>query len=140
MMTLIYDRDVFQKFRALAVTEVSQLVPGKTYYSNYQSPFTFVRVLTQKEFHSLPGPFNCLLSDTDDDVKPKWILAADESTHSLSDNNIGTSYNPWLIFEDRETAERCEGELKVTFQRDPFDYQFDDFDHHYDDRDEYEDA
>jgi len=134
-MTVLYDKVLFAKFRALAITEVSQLIPGTMYYSNYHEPFVFLRTLTEKEFHSLPGsPFNCLLKDTDDNVKPKWIMTVDGRTESLRDSNIGASYNPWLIFDDEGLAEACERKLKITYERDPWDYDdrdYHDYDHHY---------
>lgn len=112
---LRYDHGIFQKFRTLAVTEISELVPGKTYYGS-NGEFVFARTLTEKGLHSLPnGTFNILLKETDDDVEPRWILTATGRTFSLTDCNIGASYNPWLIFDDKEIAEDYERQLEVIY-------------------------
>lgn len=91
-----------------------------------RSEFTLAAILTEKGLHSIPGgDFASLLRDDDDDIEPRWILDTTGRTFSLSDNNIGASYNPWLIFDDKVLAEGYERKLEITYTRDPDDYDYD---------------
>lgn len=112
---MIYDREVFEKFRAIAVTDANQIEVGKTYYSNCRrGPITVLKILTDKESRirkELP------VDETTDDEKPRWILHGVDTwdTESLWDNNIGASYNPWLLFEREEDMLRCVEEVKISY-------------------------
>jgi hypothetical protein len=118
---LIYDRDLFQEYRAKAITDVKDLVIGKTYYSNFEFPFTLIGI----SYLESPSSPELGLSKN-----PKWMLKHTPDSdgfvelggyNSLHDNNIGMSYNPWLIFESEELANECKQNLKITFERDGWD-------------------
>lgn len=132
-MALSYNVDVFEKFKALAIQHPGQLVPGKTYFGNgYPVEFVVTRLLTDAE-HELVF-FGKQMSEDADNVELAWFgyntesLVIDgklmESFGSMKDRNVGASYNPWLIFTDKETAEACEAELIVTYYDDEWDMMF----------------
>lgn len=114
-MTCIYDEALFAKYRDLAITNKDDLVIGQKYWSNLDDT---VRVLTSlisdKELNARLGLKGITDRNTSDNLK--WMIYDDGSYESLSDNNIGTSYNPWLIFDTEETAKACREELKITIQ------------------------
>ena len=50
--------------------------------------------------------------------KPAWFLADNgfgSGHESLADNNIGASYNPWLIFKDEETMEEYKSKIRIKY-------------------------
>ena len=76
--------------------------------------------------------------------EPCWMVTDTTHEHgitSLNDHNVGASYNPWLIFADKETAEQCRKELQVDYERDPWldDYERDPWLDDYRDSPEWED-
>lgn len=103
---ITYSQEVVDEYRKKAITDVNDLVVGNTYYSNFFGEFVLLGILTHREHceavHMAPyGP-----EDTLD--KPAWFLVDNGfgvGHESLNDNNIGASYNPWLIFEDEKTME-----------------------------------
>lgn len=101
-MSTHYDETVFQKFKALAISDPKQLVIGKTYYSNIH-PTEF----KIKSFSEM------------------WIVDENSYEFSLRDRNIGAHYNPWLIFETKETRDLCETELTVVIEMDDCDDNYD---------------
>ena len=112
-MAVQYDIDIFLKFRVKAVTEVEQLVLGKKYYSN-DEPYAFVlkEILTQGEMCARKN-----LSYGDKDAVEWFTIESEygDNLYSLYDNNIGASYNPWLIFEKEQDRDDCVNELKVEY-------------------------
>ena len=88
-MALDYDRELFDSFRAKAITDPSQLERGKTYYSNtYPDKFT--------------------LFELSQDDLGWWMHDEGTGKWSCHDRNIGSSYNPWLLFENEEDAKACQ--------------------------------
>lgn len=98
-MTCIYNEEIFNKFRALAIQSEDQFVVGKTYYTNDGQ-----------------DPFVCLAIRENNIGKYIVTGTGFHDTMYLNDQNIGSHYNPWLIFENEEDAKRCNEELKVTFE------------------------
>ncbi len=124
-MGMNYDEKIFQKYRALAITDENKFVEGKTYYSNYAGEFIFVKI------------------STDNTINAKAIISQNGDNLFCKDNNIGASYNPWLIFDNKETCEACNNELITDDYDDYDDYDYvdvydyaDDFDE--DEEEEYE--
>jgi hypothetical protein len=131
-MTLRYDIALFDQFRALAVTDPDEIQVGATYWSNtYPECFQVVRVMTDRDFKITRNREDI---DRADDHQIRWVQAIyftnalgseDEKLcsdyDSLWDRNCGRSYNPWLIFRDPETAERCRSELKIEYETDEWD-------------------
>lgn len=119
-MSLIYDRDIFAKFHALAITDVANIKVGETYYTNgYQHEFTVHEVISRIEHRKRWGrePEDYYTDE------PCWMVTNANDEHgimSLNDCNIGASYNPWLMFADKETAEQCCKELQIVYERDPW--------------------
>jgi len=112
-MTLYYDTKIFNKFKKLAIGEETQLKIGEVYYTNsYPEKFVLNEI-----FHH-------------DGDKDKLIITDSGDTLFLKDNNIGASYNPWLIFEKEEDSKACKEELVITYE---YDEGYDDWDEGYDD-------
>lgn len=115
---MYYDEELFEKFRALAVTGPLQLVPGKTYYSNayhFLPEFTVVRLVTQAEHERLMGR-----EVRGNDSKLAWVVCEGTSEHvSLADRNFYGSYNPWLVFESKELRDACKAMLKIEYDHAP---------------------
>jgi hypothetical protein len=116
-MACIFDKEIFNQFRAKAITDLSQLEIGKNYWSNWSGP---VGVLTAIVSDAKLHPHR---KDQSDD--PKWMIFNNDwsSYMSLSDNNIGTSYNPWMIFDNKETYKECCKQLEVKIVSD-YDYDY----------------
>ena len=121
-MALYYDNEVFEKYHALAISNPSQFVEGKTYYSNsYPEKFTFRGLQTNAEHYDSVG----LVWKHAGGDEVEWVIAEYElfnnqpttDSLSLSDRNIGAHYNPWLIFEDEAVMNACKEELEVTYEK-----------------------
>lgn len=116
-MTCIYNETLFAKYRDLAITNKDDLVIGHMYWSNLNNEGrVLVDFMSDKQLNVRLGLKGIIGRNDSDNLK--WMIFADGSYDSLHDNNIGTSYNPWLIFDDEETAKACREELKITIQHD----------------------
>lgn len=119
-MSLIYDRDIFAKFHALAITDVANVKVGETYYTNhYPYEFTVHEIISNIE-HCKRWEREQMEHHTNE---PCWMVTNESDEHgiaSLNDLNIGESYNPWLMFTDKETAEQCRKELQIGYEREPW--------------------
>ena len=113
-MTCIYDKEKFQEFRKLAITDAKDLEIGKTYYGNWIGAKTLKYVLTYRGLDGFRGTNYYADQETDD---LRWMVFTDGEYVSLWDHNIGASYNPWMIFDSEEVAERCRKELPVEIRR-----------------------
>lgn len=117
-MSLSYNQEIFQKFRNMAITELEKIERGKTYFSNtYPYSFTVVDIVNDAGLDLIQGRKGCHAYSGSDNFAPKWIIydceKGNRSYMSLSDHNVGMSYNPWLIFDDEVTAENCRNELHI---------------------------
>jgi len=111
-MTLIFDKELFNNFRKIAITDAAELSVGQTYYSNGHSKgFTVSSIMSNATFEKYHGR-EYLGSNPGD---AGWIIAEGGREISLKDSNIGASYNPWLIFSDEQTAKWCKNQLIVKF-------------------------
>ena len=110
-MACIYDKDLFAFYRRYAITDASDLVLGRPYWSNwFDGPRVLQAVVTENGLAEWRG-----MSYADlESVTPRWMIFTDGTYVSLYDHNIGRSYNPWLIFDNEEIAAKCNEELKVT--------------------------
>lgn len=145
-MTMHYDKTIFQAFKALSIQNSADLKMGVTYYTNlYPESFVPLEIITWAEMNRRQ---NSLRDRTMDDTIRQWIEYQNEygTTYmSCHDRNMdGESYNPWMIFADPETAERCRKELVVTWTREPDDEWYNrpyiDEEYDYSDIDPLEDA
>jgi hypothetical protein len=123
---MMYDTKIFQKHRALAITDVKDLVVGNTYYSNgcNLKSFTIKELLTNQQCYALD---NSNYQDPNAN-EIGWILTEDGNTFSLHDKNVGASYNPWLIFDTEQKMMDCIKELVIDWSSDP-DYEYDDYEY-----------
>jgi hypothetical protein len=127
-MAMIYDEEVFKAFRAKAVTSVEDLKIGHTYYQNISAmvdgerrpvKFTLGRIITGEEYFVLEGlpperaPAHSVILLSEN--FPAAVNDAEEITLSCEDNNIGASYNPWLIFEKEADAQDCLNCLNIQY-------------------------
>lgn len=123
-MGLSYDENIFAVFKALSIKEESEIEIGRTYYTNsYPASFTVIGFETRAENdirHGFPK------REYEND-KNEWMVTGPNewNTKSMSDLNIGASYNPWLMFANEEDAIRCREEFIVTMTEDPLDYMDD---------------
>ena len=109
-MTMNYNWDIFNKYHELAVTKQEDLVIGQTYYTN-----TYPEQITIQKIY-----------ENDISIRADGIDEAGKETHVyLHDFNVGASYNPWMLFADKQIAKQCEEELRVPFVHDPLDDIFD---------------
>jgi hypothetical protein len=98
-----YNESIFQKYRALAITEQKDLVIGRTYYTN-----SWIKQFTLRGFTEVGGTPWFLHSEN---------IGDEEQQNSLHDKNIGASYNPWLVFADEATRDACVAELIITYDQ-----------------------
>ncbi len=119
-----YNESIVRKYRELAITDLVDFVPGNVYYSNHFGGFELVGLQTRREHYKWVGLD--VYGSAEEMDKPSWFLHkplgsgekyTDVCCVSLCDNNIGDSYNPWLIFNDEETMERYKEELVITNER-----------------------
>tara|TARA_Y100001951_G_C11281519_1_gene265700 strand:+ start:1076 stop:1405 length:330 start_codon:yes stop_codon:yes gene_type:complete len=108
---LKYDKEIFAAFKALSIKSVDQIKLGKTYYGNHIREFKALGILTEKGYYK---SLHRVVIDADD-TNPFCIITDDNSVF-LRDNNIGASYNPWLIFENKALAKACKEMLKVSIK------------------------
>ena len=118
-MSLSYDQSIFDKYRALAITEISDLEVGKTYYSNSLSnEFSVYEIRSRNETPGLADGKNLSYIEGSYWIRIESNPDSFFSYISARDLNVGASYNPWLIFKDAETRDRCVEELKIKVFRD----------------------
>lgn len=122
---MLYNQQLYTAFRALAVTNVNDLEVGKTYWSNGTDEFTVEKLLTDKEqrIEWLKLTEFDIGIDDSDDIDIRWIGTTNGRWLSTQDNNIGESYNPWLIFDNEALATACREKLIITYA----DYRDDDY-------------
>lgn len=110
---ITYNEAYVQSFRDnFAVTDT--LIVGETYYSNsYPSEFTVKRLLTNGEKYKSIG----LVYDRGDVNELGWFETETGSIFSLRDNNIGASYNPWLIFKSASLRDQYQAGLVVGYEK-----------------------
>lgn len=140
-MALNYDRDVFEKYKALSVQNASEIEVGMTLFSNsYPEEFTVLSIETQKQ-HDIRHEFELKENYKDG---PAWLGYGENKFDqvSLSDRNVTSSYNPWMLFKDKETMITCREELTVSYENDPYEFDYDDYsyDYGYDEMEELNDA
>ena len=120
-----YDMELFNRFAALAVKEEADLVVGETYYSNRGEEFVLLQLGSYEEMRKEENErFNENLQTSSKEFpelnSTRWMLIQTDYNKgwvSLSDNNIGGSYNPWLIFSHKCLAEACKEMLVVSFDK-----------------------
>lgn len=114
-----YDKAYVAKWREKAITKVEDLKLGETYYTNSPSSgssFKITRFLTWQE-HWRELNF----SDWDKaSTEIGWFQTDKGDVWSLRDNNIGASYNPWLLFARESDMKEYGVGLKYTFTKTPF--------------------
>lgn len=116
-----YDTDYVTKWRAHAITDVTNLEVGKTYYSNNHGAFTLKRLMTRAQYYEEEGIKGIPVCYTANEVCWMEVAIHDGAylvVYSLRDNNVGASYNPWLIFRDQATMEEYKAGLEVTVDND----------------------
>ncbi|QEP29811.1 hypothetical protein HYP99_gp013 [Sinorhizobium phage ort11] len=114
---VIYDQEIFKKFKALSIQHVSELKVGDTIYSNLTPTMGVIAKLqTHAEHYADEG-----LETSDTNPEIRWVIFEDGSAESLNDRNVTNSYNPWMFFKDKETMLKCREELKVGFTPEPYD-------------------
>jgi len=136
-----YREDVVKFFReaGYALSKIEEIEIGTTYFSNSftvgSQGFEIVRLLTDKEHWSVWNKSRGMSEDSmftkSDEVE--WFEIRDEdgspAWHSLTDCNVGASYNPWLIFRTKEALEAYEKLQVITYSRDELDdwldYEYD---------------
>jgi len=119
-----YDEELFQEFRAKAITNIAELEVGETYYSNsHPREFKVLGLLTEQQLHKKKKWKN---RKADDNTVLKWIVTGRGAYdhYSLRDRNIGASYNPWLVFKEEADALDCRQRLKISWPVPDKDYAY----------------
>ncbi len=116
-MATRYNEEVFNILRKFAVTDASKLVVGNTYYTNSpvgEECFVLRELIT----HAEQCRRDNLGADDVDDKELRWYtVEGSDDGFSLRDRNIGASYNPWLIFDNKDMLDLCKLCLPVTIYR-----------------------
>jgi hypothetical protein len=127
---MCYHQDYVNEWRAKAITKIEELIPGETYYKEVEKrpegvvslPIKIVRFLTTKESYQLSNtPTNLAL----DDEQLLWFeceYCGKTRILSLHDNNVGASYNPWLMFKDPNDNLEYYNNLQLWFEPDMHTY------------------
>lgn len=117
---LVYDQEAFEKYREKAITNKDDLVVGETYYSR-DGEFVLLELVTHTEHYRRQG-LDPVSSPDSNEIRWMYVKRVDPKTReerissqSLRDNNIGASYNPWLIFKDKKDFEAYEREVKISY-------------------------
>lgn len=124
-MALIYNEDIFRKFKDLSIKSVDELVVGETVYSNFdpEKPMPILALITDYQNGlRMERPVS-----NDDDNDPRWVVTGRDKwdKFSLHDYNVLASYNPWLLFKTQDLARQCAEELQVLYQYDDTDAYLD---------------
>lgn len=134
----------FFKEEGLALSSVSDVELGVTYYSNSwrdgANGFTINRLLSDKEHWDV---WSKSILSSGESMFPKsdeiaWFEIDGKdgraSWHSLTDCNIGACYNPWMIFRTKDALDAYNKLQVITHERDYLDDLLDDaYDYDYDD-------
>lgn len=111
-----YDRELFEIFRKLAITDVDDFVIGNVFY-RYAEKFTLTHLETTAQYYLLCGLRIGDLVETEF-TELRWYRGITEEGYkivgSLRDNNIGASYNPWLIFSNEDIYRKYTSEFIPT--------------------------
>lgn len=119
---VIFDPSIFDLYKVKAIQKVEDLKIGETYYSVLDpEEFVLMELVTTKEMYRRLR-INAYVFDNKPN-KLRWMRVklingtserdADEYV-SLEDRNIGSSYNPWLIFDNKEVAEEYRANIMPT--------------------------
>lgn len=122
---MIYDQQYVSKYRALAITNVEDIVEGGVYYGRHGDEFTIVKLMTNAQYYAFRG-LEWEYEHNANEIG--WMLTNNDyisCSASLADNNIGASYNPWLIFKDKKTAMEYYDGLKIDYDDEFFYSDFD---------------
>lgn len=118
---LRYDNELWKSFRERAITNPSHLYVGMCVFSNFhRAGFVIENLLTEKGFRIR---MKLDWDETTDDTEIKWIVHRNpfnpekEDYSSLHDNNVGDSYNPWLLFLEKKDMEECIEKIKIEYDR-----------------------
>lgn len=120
-MALQYDKRKLAEWRKRAITDLSQIVVGKTYYANiYPREFTVAAIISNLEAVKRFSPIPPNREDVDDPDALESVLTEDGQVLSIKDHNVGASYNPWLWFSSPEDRDACVKEFEIWMS--PSDY------------------
>lgn len=120
-----YDKNLVEKFRALAVADAKDLVIGETYWMNdigMLKSVVITELLTERE-HNFRRGFACEAERNGE--KYTWFVDENGRTYSCRDRNIGVSYNPWMIFNNESIARAACEMITVDFARNDRDLWYD---------------
>lgn len=132
-MSIQYNRELVQFFKdqGYAISNLEDFEPGNIYYMNPNKTIRLIRIFSDREYH--------MMRNTTPYIKPFWIKDGDApmwfeyqtfyedawdnrySVASLYDNNIGESYNPWMIFKNVEYCKAYNMLQEITRKHDEYD-------------------
>lgn len=98
-----YNIAIVEKCRKLAVTDINDVKVGSTYFyfrgADTVDEATVLSVGSYEEYKPTATKHSFLQGTM-------WAKFSDrpEEMCSLNDINVGSSYNPWMIFDDEATA------------------------------------
>lgn len=106
-MPLHYRRDMFEKWRLIAVTRKDDMRLGDTFYSNTGETFTLMAFCTMEEYLDRMGLKTGIRMG-------HVAISTHGRFYALSDFNVDASYTPWLLFRDAATCRACQISMPVT--------------------------
>lgn len=123
-----FDKNVFSNFKNFSVKTADELEIGKTYYTNsYPEKFVLRGLINDTMLEvsraSRNEKGNEYVASALNGVRmenPTWFITDKFKLHSLHDLNVGASYNPWLIFGDKDMADACKKHMKITYDDDSY--------------------
>lgn len=101
---LYFNQNIFNKYKAKSIKSLLEFVPGETYYSNINETFIFNNLGFRHD-----GRWDARITKVVN-ARDGWLCAGDL--------NIGASYNPWMVFKNKQDAEDCLKELRVSYEPD----------------------
>jgi hypothetical protein len=135
-----YRSDVVKFFKeaGFTVREKEEIKEGEIYFSNSgswgRSGFKIERLLTDKEhwaqWQASMGQSGESIFGHSDEVE--WFEIIQDGVkfwHSLTNCNVGASYNPWMIFKTKKAMEAYELIQEISYERDYLDDMFECYDY-----------
>lgn len=120
-MSMRYDEKYVNEWRAKAITKAEDFIQGEKYYAE-SSEFIFVELVSEYDAYvqeqdlNDPDTINWLNRIKPSKEELSWFKGDYNGAlriGSLHDNNIGASYNPWLMFDNRDDRDKYYAGLEI---------------------------
>lgn len=115
-----WNNEITEEYRnnGKSITNPCEIVPGMTIWLSHGSRSAAVVGVFGNSVDWCGGP------ETPDITSKKWIWFTDGSCQSLHDNNIGASYNPWMIFRTEKDMLEYNEKVFPSTKNNRYDYEY----------------